>query len=91
MIITEEYLKMQYISIALELNIFQKNLKKNIKNQNIITNICRIQAFDAIMYWYICIEFIDFMMKGKILLNYTNLFSTFDYEKNDTIKLKYFQ
>ena len=29
--------------------------------------------------------------KGKSLLEYTNLFFPNDYEKNDTIKIKYFQ
>ena len=27
------------------------------------------------MYRYFCIEFIEFMLKGKSLLDYTNLFS----------------
>ena len=31
------------------------------------------------------------MLKGKSLLEYTNLFSPNDYEKNDKIILKYFQ
>ena len=31
------------------------------------------------------IEFIDFMLKGKSLLGYTNLFSPHDDEKNDKI------
>ena len=35
--------------------------------------------------------FIDFMLKRKSLLEYTNLFSPHDYEKNDKIILKYFQ
>ena len=35
--------------------------------------------------------FIDFMLKGKSLLDYTNLFSTNDYEKSDKIILKYLQ
>ena len=43
------------------------------------------------MCGYFCIGFIDFMLKGKILLEYTNLFSHNDYEKNDKIILKYFQ
>ena len=30
------------------------------------------------------------MLKGKSLLNYTNLFSPNKYEKNDKIVLKYF-
>ena len=38
-----------------------------------------------------CVGFVDFMLKGKSLLEYTNLFSPFDYEKNDKIILKYFQ
>ena len=40
---------------------------------------------------YFCIGFIDFILKGKSLLDYTNLFSPNDYEKNNEIILKYFQ
>ena len=54
-------------------------------------NIYRIQPYDSIMCGYFCIRFIDFMLKGKSLLDYTNLFSPNDYEKNDKITLKYFQ
>ena len=43
------------------------------------------------MCGYFCIGFIDFMLKGKSLLDYTNLFSPNDYEKNDKIILKYSQ
>ena len=43
------------------------------------------------MYGYCCIGFIDFMIKSKSLLDYTNLFSPNDYEKNDKIILKYSQ
>ena len=43
------------------------------------------------MRGYFCIGFIDFMLNGKNLLDYTNLFSPNDYEKNDKIILKYFQ
>ena len=74
-----------------ELNIFQKKLKKAIENKNITTNICRIQAYNSIMCGYFNIGFIDFMLKGKSLLEYTNLFSPNDYEKNDKIILTYFQ
>ena len=34
---------------------------------------------------YFCIEFIGFMLKDTSLLEYTNLFSPNDYEKNDKI------
>ena len=53
------------------------------------TNIYRIQAHDLIMCGYVCIGFIGFMLKGKSLLDYTNLFSPNDYEKNDEIILKF--
>ena len=39
---------------------------------------------------YFCIGFIDFMTKGKSLLDYTNSFSPNKYEKNAKIILKYF-
>ena len=40
---------------------------------------------------YFGITIIDFTLKGKIFLDYTNLFSPNDYEKNENIILKYFQ
>ena len=40
---------------------------------------------------YFSIRLNDFMLKGKSLLDYTNLFSPNDYEENDKIILKYFQ
>ena len=43
------------------------------------------------MWGYFCIEFIDYMSKGKSLLEYKNLFSPNEYEKNVKIILKYFQ
>ena len=35
------------------------------------------------MWGYVCIRFIDFVLKGKNLLSYTNFFSPKQYEKND--------
>ena len=37
------------------------------------------------MCGYFCIGFIDFMLKGKSLLEYTNLFSPNEYKKNGKI------
>ena len=68
-----------------------KEIKKFIGNKNVKTNIYRIQVYDLIKCGCLCIGLIDFMLKGKILLDYTNLFSPDDYEKNDKIILKYFQ
>ena len=58
-----------------------KEIKKFIGNKNIVKNIYRIQAYDSIMCGHFWIGFIDFMLKGKSLLDYTNLFSANDYEK----------
>ena len=68
-----------------------KEINKFTGNKNIITNTYRTQAYNLIMCRYFCIGFIDFMLKGKSLLHYANLFSPNDYEKNDKIILKYFQ
>ena len=43
------------------------------------------------MCWYFYIGFVDFVLEGKSLLVYRNLFSPNDYEKYDKIILKYFQ
>ena len=61
------------------------------QNKNIIANIFRIQAYDSIMCGYFCIGFIDFMLAGKKLTDYTNLFFPYDFKKNDNIILNYFK
>ena len=43
------------------------------------------------MYGYFCVGVINFMLNGKSLLNYTNLFSPSKYKKDDKIILKCFQ
>ena len=43
------------------------------------------------MWEYFCIGFIDFMLKGKSLLEYTSSFSRNEYQRNDKIIIKYFQ
>ena len=50
-----------------------KDIKKFTGTKIIITNIFRIQAYDLIMCGYFRIEFIDFMSKGKRLLEYTTV------------------
>ena len=72
-------------------NHIPKEIKKLIGNKNVITNVYRKQAYDSIMCGYFCIGFIYFMLKDKSLLDYTNLFSPNEHEKNDKIILKYFQ
>ena len=55
-----------------------KEIRKFIGNKNVRTSIFRVQAYDSIMCGYFCIGFIDFILKGKRLLEYTNLFSSND-------------
>ena len=65
-----------------------KKIRKFIGNKNIITNIYRMQTCDSVMCRYFCTEFVDFMLKGKSLLEYTNFFSANDYVKNDKIIIR---
>ena len=67
-----------------------KEIRTFLSNKNIKTNIFRIQAYDSIMCGYFCIGFIDFMLAGKTLTEYTNLFSPNNFKKNDDIILNYF-
>ena len=60
-----------------------KEIKKFINNKNIIANIFRLQVYDSVMCGYFCIGFIDFMLKGNNLIDFTNLFSRNNFKKND--------
>ena len=68
-----------------------KEIKEFIGNKNIKANIYRVQANDSVMCGYFCIGFIDFMLAGKTLIDYTTLFSPHDFDKNDQIILSYFK
>ena len=74
--------------IPKEIKAFIKNNNKN--NNKIITNTFRIQAYNSIMCRYFCIGFIDFMLGGKTLTEYTNLFPPNNINKNDSTILNYF-
>ena len=67
-----------------------EEIKEFIGNENLKANIFRVQASDSVMCGYFCIGFIDFMLDKKTLLEYTNLFSPYDFKKNDSIILSYF-
>ena len=60
------------------------------RSLSITTNIFRIQAYDSIMCGYFCIGFIDFMLAGKTLTEFTNLFSPNNFKKSDDIISNYF-
>ena len=60
------------------------------RSLSITTSIFRIQAYDSIMCGYFCIGFINFMIEGKTLTEFTNLFSPHNFKQNDNIILNYF-
>ena len=68
-----------------------KEIHKFIGNNKIKSNIFRIQAYDSIMCGYFCIEFVNYMLKGKTLLDYTDLFSPNDFKKNDRVIKRIFK
>ena len=49
-----------------------------------------MQAYDSVMCGYFRTGFIDFMLKGKSLTDFTNLFSPNNFKKNNDIVLSYF-
>ena len=69
---------------------FQKKLKNSWKDLCSQKNIYVIQAY-SVMCGYFCIEFIDFMLKGKSLTDFTISFSPNDFKNNDDIILIYFK
>ena len=68
-----------------------EEIKLFIGNKDIKANIYYVQANNSIMCGYFCIGFIDFMLAGKTLIDYTALFSPHDFDKNDQIILSYFK
>ena len=70
-----------------EIEYIPKEIKKFIGNNNITTNIFRMQAYNSVMYGYFCSGFIDFRLKGKILTDFTNLLLSINFKHNDKIIL----
>ena len=68
-----------------------EEIKEFIGNKNIIANIFRVQANNSIMYAYLSIGFIDFILAGIKLTDFTSLFSPYDFKKNEDIILIYFK
>ena len=71
-----------FIQIVLVLNMFLKKLK---------ANMFRVQTNNSVMCEYFCIGFINFVLAGKKMTDFTGLFSPCDFKKNDNIILSYFK
>ena len=68
-----------------------KEIMERIKIKNIKTTIFRIQDNNSLTCGYFCILFIEYMLNNKTLTDFTNLFSPWNFLKNDQIIKKYFQ
>ena len=80
--------------ISKEVNKFignEESSSAKARNKKIKVSIFRIQEYDSIMCGYFCIEFINYMLKGMTLLDYTNLFSPNDFKKNDRVIKRIFK
>ena len=66
------------------LNQYKSIMKINLINQDksIMRNIVRTKNNESVMLGFYCIAFIEHMLAGKALLDYTHLFSPNDYKKN---------
>ena len=62
-----------------------KQNQRKIKTHNIF----RIQSDDSVMCGFYCIVIVEYIISGKTLLDYSNLFSPNDYQKKDKITYKY--
>ena len=78
-----------WIYLFIDRNTFRKWLDSsgNVKeNQRQINHVFRIKSNDIIIYRLYYVIFLEYLISGKSLLDYTNLLGFSDYKKND----KYF-
>ena len=68
-----------------------EEIKEFIGNKNIKANTFWVQENDSVMFGYFCIGYIDFILAGKHLTDFTNLFSLHGFKKNNNIILSYFK
>ena len=67
------------------LELFPHKVLSKIKNKSITHNIFKVQDDESIMCGFYCIAFVEYMLAGKTLLDYTSLFYQNYYKKNDKI------
>ena len=97
--IVKEHIGFHYLSTKMQLytliffviEYIPQEVLNKIKDKTIIHNIFRIQDNRSIMCGFYCIVFVEYMLTGKPLLDYTNLFSLNDYKKNEKTIYRYFK
>ena len=68
-----------------------EEIKEFVRNKNIKANIFWVRLNNSVMCGYFCIGFLNFMLAGKKLTDFTNMFSPYDFERNNDIILSYFK
>ena len=68
-----------------------EEIKEFIGNRKIKANIFQVQANKSVMWGYFSIGVIAFMRADKKLTDFTDMFSPYDFDKNDQIILSYFK
>ena len=58
-----------------------EEIKEFTVNKNIKANIFQVQANNSVMCGYFCFGFSDFMLAGKKLTHFTNMFTAHDFKK----------
>ena len=77
---------------SLEIEQIPQEVLNKIKEDKLITRtIFRIQSDGSIMCGFYWVAFIEYIIAGRNLLDYTNLFSPDDYRKNNKITYKCFE
>ena len=64
----------QFNGVYFGVELIPKQIRKLIGNENIIINICKVNAYNLIMFGYFCIRLIDFTLKGKKVFYKIHLF-----------------
>ena len=64
----------QFNGVYFGVELIPKQIRKLIGNENIRINICKINAYNLIMFGYFCIRLIDFTLKGKKVFYKIHLF-----------------
>ena len=70
---------------SFRINYIPQPVLNKIKDESTTQNIFRLQDNQSIMCEFYYIPFIEYILVGKTLLGYTNLFSPNKYKKNDKV------
>ena len=68
-----------------------QELSNKINEKSITHNIFRVLSNEPMKSGFYCMTFMEYVIAGKFLLDYTNLFPFNDFQKNNEIILKFYK